>query len=94
MAELACIHLGSLEVSRLLVGGNPISGFSHQNSERSRQMVEYFTVERIKGLWRVCEEKGITALVARADAFVMRVDRFLGADVRVPEGIGLIPAVE
>ncbi|HLK61605.1 MAG TPA: hypothetical protein VKU00_33970 [Chthonomonadaceae bacterium] len=73
MPELPNIHLGSLEVSRLIVGGNPISGFSHQSSERSRQMLEFFTVERIKALWHTCEAHGITALVARADAFVMRV---------------------
>jgi hypothetical protein len=73
MLELPIIHLGSLEVSRLLVGGNQISGFSHQSSERSRQMTAYFTVERIKALWRECESRGITALVARADAFIMRV---------------------
>jgi len=67
------IHLGDLEVSRLIVGGNPISGFSHQSGERSRQMLEFFTVERIKALWRDCEAHGIDALIARADAFIMRV---------------------
>jgi hypothetical protein len=70
---LPTIRLGSLEVSRLIVGGNPISGFSHQTGERSQQMLEYFTVERIKAQWRDCEAQGVTALVARADAFVMRV---------------------
>ncbi len=73
MPSLPTITLGSLEVSRLIVGGNTISGFSHQNTERSRQMVEYFTVERIKAHWRDCESRGITALIARADAFIMRV---------------------
>jgi hypothetical protein len=73
MSTLSSIHLGTLEVSRLIVGGNTVSGFSHQTSERSRQMVEYFTVERIKAHWRDCEAHGITAVVARADAFVQRV---------------------
>jgi hypothetical protein len=72
-AMLPGIRLGALEISRLIVGGNPISGFSHQTDERSRTMLEFFTVERIKALWRDCESHGITAVVARADAFVMRV---------------------
>jgi hypothetical protein len=72
-ATLPTIRLGALEVSRLIVGGNPISGFSHQSGERSQQMLDYFTVERIKALWRDCEAQGVTALVARADAFVIRV---------------------
>lgn len=67
------IQLGSLEVSRLIVGGNPISGFSHQSAERSQQMLEFFTVDRIKRLWRDCEAHGIDTLIARADAFIMRV---------------------
>ncbi|HXG23393.1 MAG TPA: hypothetical protein VNJ09_02465 [Chthonomonadales bacterium] len=67
------IRLGHLAISRLIAGGNPISGFSHQNAERSRQMLEYFTVEQIKEHWRTCEEHGINALIARADAFIMRV---------------------
>jgi hypothetical protein len=70
---LPTIRLGALEISRLIVGGNPISGFSHQNDARSKQMLEYFTVERIKAQWRDCEAHGVTAVVARADAFVMRV---------------------
>lgn len=67
------INLGTLKVSRLIAGSNPISGFSHASSERSQQMVEYFTVDRIKAHLRDCEANGINALVARADRFVMRV---------------------
>src|ERR1035437_2280506 len=46
----------------------------------------------------VVEEHAITAGAADCEeernAFVERVDRFLGTDVGVPERIGLIPAVE
>jgi hypothetical protein len=72
-ASLPQIHLGDLAVSRLLAGGNPISGFSHQTSERSTAMLAHFTVERIKQHLRACEDNGVTGLVARADAFIMRV---------------------
>jgi hypothetical protein len=67
------ICLGSLAVSRMIAGSNPISGFSHFSSERSRQMLDYFTVDAIKAHLRVCEEHGVNALVARADRFVMRI---------------------
>ncbi len=67
------IHLGTLPVSRLIAGSNPISGFSHAGEERTRQMLEYFTVERIKAHLKECEAHGITALVARADRFLVRV---------------------
>jgi hypothetical protein len=71
--ELPQIRLGTLEVSRLIAGSNPISGFSHASGERSRQMVEYFTVDCIKAHLHACETNGINALVARADRFIMRV---------------------
>ena len=66
------IRLGTLEVSRLIAGSNPISGFSHDSAERSQQMVEYFTVDCIKAHLHACETHGINALVARADRFVLR----------------------
>jgi hypothetical protein len=71
--ELPQIRLGALEVSRLVAGSNPISGFSHASAERSQQMVEYFTVDCIKAHLHACETSGINALVARADRFLMRV---------------------
>ncbi|HLJ54072.1 MAG TPA: hypothetical protein VKT77_03480 [Chthonomonadaceae bacterium] len=67
------ICLGSLSVSRMIAGSNPISGFSHSSSERSRRMLEYFTVDAIKAHLRACEEHGVNALVARSDRFVMRI---------------------
>ena len=42
------VRLGPVEVSRLTIGGNPFSGFSHQGGERDRQMKSYYTGERIK----------------------------------------------
>lgn len=73
VGPLPRIRLGSLEVSRLIVGGNPISGFSHAGADRTRAMLEYFTVAHIKNLWRACEEQGIDAVIARVDAFILRV---------------------
>jgi hypothetical protein len=71
--KLPRVRLGSLEVARLIAGSNPVNGFSHASAERSRQMVEYFTVERVKWHLRDCEAHGIDALIARADSFTLRV---------------------
>jgi hypothetical protein len=69
------VRLGGLEVSRLMLGGNPFSGFSHQNAEADRRMVHYFTCERIKATYREAERLGITTHVGRADHHIMRVLR-------------------
>jgi len=67
------VAIGSVKVSRLVLGGNPFSGFSHQGADRDRQMRRFYTVERIKQTLRRAEQAGITALFARADNFIMRV---------------------
>lgn len=67
------IRIGSLTVSRLIAGSNPISGFSHGGSTRSEQMLNYFTMARAKALLRDCESCGVTAMAARCDAFIVRL---------------------
>ncbi|HEY9075322.1 MAG TPA: hypothetical protein VIO61_02175 [Anaerolineaceae bacterium] len=62
-----------LTVSRFILGGNPFSGFSHQSIERNDQMRRYFTTERIKATLREAEALGVNTLIARADAFIIRV---------------------
>ena len=73
MNVLPQIGIRDLRISRIALGGNPISGFSHQSLQRDRQMVDYFTVGNIKKLFRDCEAQGINTLVGRADAFLRRV---------------------
>ena len=64
---IGTIRLGSIEVSRLIIGGNPFSGVSHQNPETDLAMKRFFTVERIKQTLRSAEELGITAFIGRGD---------------------------
>jgi hypothetical protein len=64
--------IGNLRVSRLLLGSNPFSGFSHQGVERDERMVHYYTVARIKETLLEAERLGITGFVARTDFHVMR----------------------
>jgi hypothetical protein len=42
-AKLPSIQLGGYTVSRLVVGGNPISGNSHLDGRTSRDMTDYFS---------------------------------------------------
>jgi len=58
--------IGNISISRLICGGNLISGFAH-----SRDLVyvapllrRYFTDEKIMETWALCEEHGINTMVA------------------------------
>ena len=73
--EKKAIQLGNLTVSRLMAGGNPLSGFSHQSKDRDEEMLNYYTCEKIKEFFFECERNGIDAICARSDAFIMRVFR-------------------
>jgi hypothetical protein len=66
------ITLGNLRVSRMILGSNPFSGFSHQSPETDLAMKRYFTTERIKANLRQAEGLGINTLIARSDHHVMR----------------------
>jgi hypothetical protein len=66
------VDLGDLSVTRLILGGNPISGFSHHNEEMDMEMRRYFTTPRIHKLLSDCEKNGIDSVIARADNHVMR----------------------
>jgi len=72
-AELPQIKLGPHRVSRLIVGGNPVSGNSHFSPQLSREMVDYFTAANIKKLLQECEQAGINTWQSRGDKHIMRV---------------------
>jgi hypothetical protein len=57
--SLPAIALGPHRVSRLIVGSNPIYGYSHFNYILDRLMREHFTDERIVQLMLDCENHGI-----------------------------------
>ena len=68
-------RIGNLDVSALCIGGNPFSGFSHQTPERSTEMVEYYTPERIHETLRAAEANGINTMFARTDDHIHGVIR-------------------
>ena len=58
---LPTIRLGENSITRLIVGSNPISGYSYMGPILDRHMQEYFTPERIVEFLWACEREGINA---------------------------------
>jgi hypothetical protein len=69
------VKFGLASISRLVVGGNPVSGYSHMSETLNSEMLDYFTASNVKKLLRDCEQAGINAWQSRADRFVMRILR-------------------
>jgi len=67
MSELPTVPFGPVEVTRLIVGGNPFCGNSHLDEAMSREMREYYTAENVVAALRDCEAAGINAVQARGD---------------------------
>jgi hypothetical protein len=56
---LPTIKLGKHDVTRLIIGNNPIYGFSHFNKLFSEHQKAWHTPERVVELLKHCESKGI-----------------------------------
>src|SRR5512140_2758878 len=67
------VRIGGAQVSRLAIGGNPFSGFSHQGDKRDAQMRKYYTVARIKEALHKAEAAGINTFFGRTDNHVIRM---------------------
>jgi len=67
------IFLGSLPVSRLILGSNPFSGFSHQSPALDSEMMHYYSSQKIKETLALAERFGVTTLIGRADAHMARL---------------------
>jgi len=64
-ATCAMGRIGDVKISRILCGGNLISGYAHSRDliYLSPLMKHYFTDEKILDTWQVCEEHGINTCV-------------------------------
>ena len=69
---LPVVEFCGREMSRLICGGNPLSGFSHTSSELDREMVEYYTMPAIQHLLERCWHHGINTYQSRGDRHQMR----------------------
>jgi hypothetical protein len=79
-ALLPTIKLGRHEITRLIIGGNPIYGFSHFNRILSQYQTAWHTPERVLELLNHCEAKGInTWQSSYAERTLSDLDRFRAA---------------
>jgi hypothetical protein len=57
--------IGNVKISRLICGGNLISGYAHSRDliYISKLLKNYFTEDKILETWAVCEEHGINTMI-------------------------------
>ncbi|MBM4019353.1 MAG: hypothetical protein FJ288_13700 [Planctomycetes bacterium] len=74
-APFPCGKLGDRTVSRIICGGNLVSGFAHSRDliYVSAMLKQYFTDEKVLETLRLCEEAGINTVIWREDARVARL---------------------
>jgi hypothetical protein len=56
---LPTIKFGKHEITRLIIGGNPIYGYSHFNRLLSQHQTDWHTPERVVALLKRCEQAGL-----------------------------------
>jgi hypothetical protein len=71
---LQCGKFGQYQLSRLIVGGNLISGSAHAGEliYQSALMTHYFSTEKILETWTLAEQNGINTTLMRADPHIMK----------------------
>lgn len=70
---LPTVKIGDRDVTRLICGGNPISGISHFSAEMDADMLHYFTMPRLQALLDECWRQGINTVQTRGDRHTMRM---------------------
>jgi len=67
--------IGNLTISRLICGGNLISGFAHSRDLTyvSSLLEHYFTDEKVMETFEICEEMGINTAILRLDEHCIRI---------------------
>ncbi len=67
--------LGDMQISRVICGGNLISGFAHSRDliYVSPLLKQYFTDEKVCDTLEKCEEHGINTAILRVDQHTIRI---------------------
>ncbi len=73
MKILSKIDFCGHEVTRLICGGNPLSGYSHVSAELDREMIEYYSMPNLQTLLDECWAQGINTFQSRGDRHQMRM---------------------
>src|SRR5262245_261248 len=77
---LPAIQLGPHQVTRLIIGGNPIYGYSHFNKILSQYQTAWHTPERVVDLLQHAERSGINAWQnSYAERTLADLERYRGA---------------
>jgi hypothetical protein len=74
---LPTIRLGPHQVTRLIIGGNPVYGYSHFNKLFSQHLTAWHTPDRVMELLRRCEQVGLNTFQNSYDVRTLSdVDRY------------------
>lgn len=73
MEKLPSTEFFGHSVSRLICGGNPLSGYSHFSAELDREMIEYYNMPNLQALLDECWQQGINTFQSRGDRHQMRM---------------------
>lgn len=73
MKQLPTISLGEHEVTRLVLGGNPFSGYSHTSAELDWEMIRYHTMPNLQATLDEAWQNGINTCQTRGDRLMMRM---------------------
>ncbi len=65
--ELPEVPFGPHQITRLIVGGNPFCGNAHNTDAMRRDMLDYYTAERVVEVLDRCRRAGINAFQGRGD---------------------------
>jgi hypothetical protein len=60
---LPTVDFCGVTVTRLILGANPFGGFSHQTEQRDKEMLEYYSKDRILETWERAETAGINTMI-------------------------------
>lgn len=79
---LPTVNFCSLKITRLILGANPFAGFSHQNPQRDREMIDYHDIPRIKETWARAQQAGINTFITNNETphVVQAVRQYLATD--------------
>ena len=74
-AALPTGKIGKIEITRLICGGNLISGYAHSRNlvYVSDLMKHYFTDDKIVETFEICEQNGINTVITIVDDMTLRV---------------------
>lgn len=73
MSLLPTVSLGPHRLTRLICGGNPLSGYSHTSADLDWEMRRYYTSCNLQALLDRCLECGINTIQSRGDRHQMRM---------------------